>query len=65
MILVDTSVWIDHFNGRDTVQVRLLDALLGHEVLLLGDLVLAELLHSDRDFDQMSAALGLRIVQAH
>ena len=44
MILVDTSVWIDYFNGVPTTQTALLDELLGARVLAIGDLILAELL---------------------
>ena len=44
MIVVDTSVWIDYFNGVPTPQVDLLDELLGRRVLAVGDLILAELL---------------------
>ena len=44
MIVVDTSVWIDYFNGVPTPQAGLLDALLGERVLAVGDLILAELL---------------------
>lgn len=38
MIVVDSSVWIDYFNGTDTPQTALLDALLGVEPLVIGDL---------------------------
>lgn len=44
MIVVDTSVWIDYFNGLPTPQAGLLDSLLGERVLAVGDLILAELL---------------------
>jgi predicted nucleic acid-binding protein len=44
MILVDTSVWIDYFNGNATAEADLLDGLLGSGELLTGDLILAELL---------------------
>jgi predicted nucleic acid-binding protein len=44
VIVVDTSVWIDYFNGVPTPQVDLLDELLGRRVLAVGDLILAELL---------------------
>lgn len=44
MIVVDTSVWVDYFNGVPTIQARLLDELLGRSVLAIGDLILAELL---------------------
>ena len=44
MIVVDTSVWIDYFNGVPTSQAGWLDDLLGERVLVVGDLILAELL---------------------
>ena len=53
MILVDSSVWIDYFQGTITAQTEKLDRLLGHEPLAIGDLILAEVLQgfdSDRDF---------------
>lgn len=55
MILVDSSVWIDYFRGTATPQAEMLDALLGHEALIVGDLILAEVLQgfgSERDFNQ-------------
>ena len=55
MILVDSSVWIDYFRGTATAQAEILDALLGQEPLIVGDLILAEVLQgfgSDRDFNQ-------------
>lgn len=42
MIIVDSSVWIDYFNGRDTAQTSKLDDLLGEELLAIGDLILVE-----------------------
>ena len=53
MILVDTSVWIDFFNGRDTTEVSLLDAALGNEVVAIGDLIALEILQgfkNDSDY---------------
>jgi len=55
VILVDSSVWIDYFQGMATPQSDRLDALLGSEPLAIGDIVLAEVLQgfvSERDFDQ-------------
>ena len=55
MILVDSSVWIDHFRGNDTPQVSLLDRVLASEPVAIGDLILVEVLQgftSDRDFNQ-------------
>lgn len=48
MILVDSSVWIDYFNGRDTIQTAKLDDLLGEELLGIGDLILTEVLQGFR-----------------
>ena len=53
MILVDTSVWIDYFNGNDTREAVKLDTLLGNEPLAIGDLILTEILQGfrlDADF---------------
>ena len=54
MVLVDSSVWIDFFGNTPRPQVdRLANLLQGHERVLLGDLVLAEVLqgiHSEREF---------------
>lgn len=55
MILVDSSVWIDFFRGTATAEAERLDALLGSELLAVGDLMLAEVLQgfgSERDFNQ-------------
>ena len=60
MILVDSSVWIDYFTGADSPQADQLDALLGVEPLLTGDLILAEVLQgstSDRDYRQAKRLL--------
>ena len=48
MIVVDSSVWIDFFNGSATHQTGLLDRLLGKEPILTGDLILAEVLQGFR-----------------
>ena len=67
MILVDSSVWIDYFNGLDTEETAFLDAALSTESIGLGDLILAEVLQgfrADRDFLQAQALLtGLPIYQ--
>ncbi len=52
MIVVDSSVWIDYFNGTETRETALLDGILGLEPVMVGDLILAEVLqgfHADRD----------------
>ena len=48
MIVVDTSVWIGYFNGVATRETALLDALLGVEPIVIGDLILAEVLQGFR-----------------
>lgn len=53
MILVDSSVWIDYFNGKKTAKTDWLDSALGNEPIIMGDLILAEILQgfqSDNDF---------------
>ena len=60
MILVDSSVWIDYFRGEATPQAEMLDALLGNEPLVVGDLILAEVLQGfqgERDFNQAKQLL--------
>ena len=49
MILVDSSVWIDYFNGTLTPQSELLDRLLGNETIVIGDLILTEVLQGFGD----------------
>ena len=54
MILVDTSVWIDFFNGTDSHEVEILDRALGFQDVAIGDLIMLELLQgfrSDKDFN--------------
>ena len=48
MILVDSSVWIDHLNSRATPQALLLRELIPARLLLVGDLVLCEVLRGLR-----------------
>jgi predicted nucleic acid-binding protein len=56
VVLVDTSVWVDYFNGVETPQTDRLDQLLGSGRFLTGDLVLAELLQGfARDGDYRRA----------
>jgi predicted nucleic acid-binding protein len=53
MILVDSSVWIDYFNGNQTPQSEWLDSALGNAPIIIGDLILTEVLQgfqSDNDF---------------
>lgn len=54
MILVDTSVWIDFFNGKSNREVEVLDGVLGYQGVAIGDLIMVELLQgfrSDKDYN--------------
>ena len=60
MWLVDSSVWIDFFNGKATPATNLLDSKVGRQELALGDIILCEVLQgfrSDKEFQQAQAAL--------
>ena len=60
MILVDSSVWIDYFNGQPTEAVNYLDRALGLEKLIIGDIILTEVLQGfkhDKDFDTAKGLL--------
>ncbi|MGA3237755.1 MAG: PIN domain nuclease [Bryobacteraceae bacterium] len=67
MILVDSSVWIDYFNGTITKQTGRLDGLLGREPLAIGDLILTEVLQGfaeEREFNQARKMLtSLTVVE--
>jgi predicted nucleic acid-binding protein len=54
MILVDTSVWIDFFNGTNTIETDILDQTLGRQEVAIGDLILLEILQgfrADKDYN--------------
>jgi predicted nucleic acid-binding protein len=53
MIVADSSVWIDYFNGVVTGQTERLHAHLREEPVIIGDIILAEVLQGfskDSDF---------------
>ncbi len=54
MILVDSSVWTNYFNGVYTWQTDLLDSYLSNIPVIIGDLILAEVLQgfkSNKDYE--------------
>ena len=60
MMVVDSSVWIDYFNGKITKQTDLLHSLLGNELIVVGDLILTEVLQgfqNDKDFKKAGELL--------
>ena len=61
MILVDSSVWIDYFNGNPTWQADLLDNYLSSVPIVMGDLILTEVLQgfkSDKDYQTAKSFLS-------
>ena len=61
MILADSSVWIDFLGKALTPKVDQLDAMLGRERVVMGDLVLTEILQgyrSDREFEIIRKSLS-------
>ncbi len=61
MILIDTSVWIDYFNGQKNKYTDKLDDLLLSEVIIIGDIILAEILQgfkNDKDFEKAKEYLN-------
>lgn len=54
MILVDTSVWIDHIRKAEPLLVQLLDntMVLAHQ-LVIGELAVSQFKHQDEILEQM------------
>jgi predicted nucleic acid-binding protein len=66
MILIDSSVWIDYFNGKKTAQTDWLDSSLGNTPIIISDLILTEVLQgfqNDKDFKiAMDLLLGIQFI---
>ena len=61
MILVDTSVWIDYFNGLESKETNMLDTALVDGVVAIGDVILLEILQgfrSDKDYNRAKKTLA-------
>lgn len=61
MILADTSVWIDYFNGSITTQTDALDAALVAGTVAMADLIVLEILQgfrNDSDYAQAKERLA-------
>ncbi len=66
MILVDSSVWIDFFNGIENAETDKLNEILGLEEVVIGDLILAEVLQGFRsDTDYKAAKNVLTSLTVH
>jgi predicted nucleic acid-binding protein len=59
IILVDSSVWIDYFNGVNNSETDLLDSLLGVEPIATGDIILTEVLQGFRNDQDYNIAKDL------
>ncbi|QNI70874.1 PIN domain nuclease [Cyanobium sp. NS01] len=59
MIVVDSSVWIDFFNGVSTPEVERLDGWLGVTPLAIGDLILVEVMQGFRTERDVATARQL------
>ena len=61
MLVVDSTVWIDYFNGYENAHTDYLHNILEQLPILVGDLILAEVLQgfrNDADFEQAHQALS-------
>ncbi len=66
MILVDTSVWINYFNGRENKLTNLLDSALLDGTVTIGDIILLEILQGLRDDkDHNRAKMTLATLDLH
>lgn len=56
MVLVDTSVWIDYFLGKNTGQTLTLDSLFDSERICTGDLIIAEIMQGIKTKNEIATA---------
>jgi predicted nucleic acid-binding protein len=59
MILVDSSVWVDYFNGTTSREADFLDTVLGIEPIAIGDFILTEVLQGFRSNSDYEIAKAL------
>lgn len=61
MLVVDSTVWVDYFNGLENPQTDHLHQIVDKTPILIGDLILLEVLQGfreDTDFEKARRALG-------
>lgn len=61
MIIADTSVWIDYFNGNENPLTDELDKGLAQGIVAIGDLIFLEILQgfkNDKDYELAKSTLG-------
>jgi predicted nucleic acid-binding protein len=64
MVLVDSSVWINYFNGSSTWQTEILDQMLLQIPLITGDLILTEVLQGfrkDKEFNSAKEVMAILV----
>ena len=59
MVIVDSSVWIDHFNGVSTPETSKLKSLLSVKTLASGDMIVTEILRLIRSDDLFNRTKNL------
>jgi predicted nucleic acid-binding protein len=70
MILVDTTVWIDFFNGRESEKTEKLTSLLRQEIdICITEIIMTEILQGIRNDDQFletrNSLLSLPFIHAN
>ena len=61
MLVVDSTVWINYFNGLENPQTDYLDQIVDRTPILVGDLILTEVwqgFRDDSDFEEARRALS-------
>jgi hypothetical protein len=61
MLVVDSTIWIDYFNGVESPQTDYLQQIADKTPILVGDIILAEVLQGfreDADFEKARRAFG-------
>jgi predicted nucleic acid-binding protein len=61
MIIADTTIWIDYFNGVDNQYTDALDTGLAEGLIAIGDIIFLEILQgftNDKDYNLAKKTLG-------
>ena len=61
MMVVDSSVWIDYFNGKSSTETDTLHSILGRDLVTVGDIMLVEVLQGFRTDRHYSIARNLML----
>lgn len=56
MLIVDSTMWVDYFNGIENPQTNYLHQIVDRTLILMGDLILAEILRGFRDHSDFEKA---------